>query len=186
MNGPRSVVVPGQIVGSVFRGQERERGEPVPGPEHGLGDEDTTHDSVEVPVEEQVEEKIKAGWVVQGGICNTSQKNRGSSLKGPLSQSAGSLGAHQVGSLQIGDVLARLAPSDDPQSLGRIGGYEVSGVVGTGAMGVVLKAYDDELDPDLLGPESVGALAHEHAGVLHVDVADLQRFLAGLIPINYK
>ena len=44
-------------------------------------------------LKEQVEEKIKAGWVVQGGICNTSQKNRGSSLKGPLSQSAGSLGA---------------------------------------------------------------------------------------------
>ncbi len=30
--------------------------------------------------------------------------------------------------------------------LGRLGGYEVSGVVGTGGMGVVLKAHDNSLD----------------------------------------
>lgn len=47
---------------------------------------------------------------------------------------------------QIKNVLEALRPTDDPQMLGRIGGYEVSGVVGSGGMGVVLKAVDTSLD----------------------------------------
>ena len=43
-------------------------------------------------------------------------------------------------------VLDALAPSDDPNRLGRLGGYEVSGVVGIGGMGIVLKAIDPALD----------------------------------------
>src|SRR5437773_2217311 len=42
-------------------------------------------------------------------------------------------------SLQIRSVLDGLGPTDDPAMLGRLGGYEVSGVVGAGGMGVVLK-----------------------------------------------
>ncbi len=49
-------------------------------------------------------------------------------------------------SSQIDQVLAQLAPTDDPDSLGRIGGYEVTGVIGSGGMGVVLKAHDQSLD----------------------------------------
>ncbi len=48
--------------------------------------------------------------------------------------------------LQIQNVLAALGPTDDPEMLGRLGGYEVSGVVGAGGMGVVLKAIDKSLD----------------------------------------
>ena len=48
--------------------------------------------------------------------------------------------------LQIQSVLDALKPTDDPEMLGRLGGYEVSGVVGAGGMGVVLKAIDKSLD----------------------------------------
>lgn len=44
---------------------------------------------------------------------------------------------------QIGRMLN---PTDNPNSLGRLGSYEVIGVVGSGAMGTVLKAVDPTLD----------------------------------------
>ena len=43
-------------------------------------------------------------------------------------------------------VLDVLTPSEDPNRLGRMGNYEISGVVGAGGMGVVLKAIDPSLD----------------------------------------
>lgn len=46
----------------------------------------------------------------------------------------------------IQNVLDSLAPSDDPHRLGRLGGYEISGIIGVGGMGVVLKAVDTALD----------------------------------------
>lgn len=46
----------------------------------------------------------------------------------------------------IQTVLDSLVPSEDPERLGRLGTYEVSGVVGAGGMGVVLKAFDPSLD----------------------------------------
>ncbi len=49
-------------------------------------------------------------------------------------------------SLMVQQVLDQLAPTDDPRMLGRIGTYEVAGVVGAGGMGVVLKAWDPALD----------------------------------------
>lgn len=45
----------------------------------------------------------------------------------------------------IRQVVSMLDPTDDPNSIGRLGGYEMVGVVGSGAMGVVLKAVDQAL-----------------------------------------
>jgi len=43
------------------------------------------------------------------------------------------------------DLLRVLTATDDPHMLGRLGAYEVSGIVGVGGMGVVLKALDPAL-----------------------------------------
>ncbi len=42
--------------------------------------------------------------------------------------------------------LRLLGPSDDPKMLGRVGGYEVVGVIGQGGMGVVFKAFETALN----------------------------------------
>src|SRR5579863_9013910 len=39
-----------------------------------------------------------------------------------------------------------LSPTDDPRMLGRFGGYEITGVIGCGGMGVVLKGLDVALN----------------------------------------
>ena len=39
-----------------------------------------------------------------------------------------------------------LAPSDDERMLGRLGPYEITGIIGSGGMGIVLKGHDRALD----------------------------------------
>ena len=56
------------------------------------------------------------------------------------------LGSEQGLPHQVEQVLATLVPSEDPSMLGRLGSYEVSGVIGVGGMGVVLKATDRALE----------------------------------------
>ena len=39
-----------------------------------------------------------------------------------------------------------LAPTDDPRMLGRVGPYEIAGIIGSGGMGIVLKGFDAALN----------------------------------------
>ena len=50
-----------------------------------------------------------------------------------------------IGQFSVKTILDWLHPTDDPEMLGRIGEYEISGVVGVGGMGAVLKGFDKSL-----------------------------------------
>ncbi len=80
-----------------------------------------------------------------------------------------------------------LAPTDDPESVGRLGTYEVRGVIGRGGTGIVVKAFDrglnrfvaiKALDPHLAGNaaarkrfaregRAAAAVAHEQIVPIH-------------------
>ncbi|MCR9245883.1 MAG: protein kinase [bacterium] len=46
----------------------------------------------------------------------------------------------------LAELREHLAPSDDPAMLGRLGHYEIRGVIGSGSTGIVLKAWEPRLD----------------------------------------
>jgi serine/threonine-protein kinase len=92
-----------------------------------------------------------------------------------------------------GALFGFLAPSDDPEHLGRVGPYEVGGVIGRGGMSVVLKAFDPALNRPVavkvLAPElaasaaarrrfarearAAAAVSHDHVVAIHaVDTAN--------------
>lgn len=86
----------------------------------------------------------------------------------------------------IQQVLHLLAPTDDPNMLGRIGPYEISGVIGAGGMGIVLKGWDQSLSRvvaiKLMAPHlaSSGVAkarflreAQAAAGIIHPNVIDI-------------
>jgi serine/threonine-protein kinase len=79
-------------------------------------------------------------------------------------------------------------PTDDPRMLGRFGGYEIAGIVGSGGMGVVLKGFETALDRyvaiKVLAPHLAmsGAArtrfareARAAAAVLHENVVSIHR-----------
>ncbi|MFK7959146.1 MAG: protein kinase [Phycisphaerales bacterium] len=98
---------------------------------------------------------------------------------GPASDSASDSAGHEI--------LALLSPTDDPHMLGRIGHYEIQGVIGQGSAGVVLKALDPRLNRTVaikvLAPafvasspartrfqreaKAVAAVAHDHVVPIH-------------------
>jgi eukaryotic-like serine/threonine-protein kinase len=43
-------------------------------------------------------------------------------------------------------LLQWMGPTDDPTKMGRVGGFEIVGIIGVGGAGVVLKAYDPRLN----------------------------------------
>lgn len=57
--------------------------------------------------------------------------------------------------------LSFLGPTDDPASMGRIGNYEIQGIIGRGGMGIVFRAVDSALSRNvalkILDPGSIEA-----------------------------
>jgi serine/threonine protein kinase len=92
----------------------------------------------------------------------------------------------------IKDVLDSLVPSEHPNHMGRLGTYEVTGVIGVGGMGVVLKAIDPSLDRVVAVKVMSPKLAHNEnarkrfareakaaAAVLHPNVIPIHSVSSG-------
>jgi serine/threonine-protein kinase len=103
-----------------------------------------------------------------------------------------------------GPSLDFLAPSDWPDSLGRLGSYEVKGLLGCGGMGVVLKAVDPALNRTVAikvlaahlasngasrqrfmrEARAAAAVAHEHVVAVHAvsEAGDLPYLVMEYVP----
>src|SRR5262245_4942809 len=104
----------------------------------------------------------------------------------PMAAVLSALGAIAPQSATAHDMSALLTPSSRQRSLGRLGHYEVLAIVGSGAFGIVAKAFDDKLHRivaiKVLGPslaaspatrkrfvrEAQAAAAVNHDNVVHI------------------
>lgn len=84
------------------------------------------------------------------------------------------------------ELLRFLAPTDDPRMLGRLGTYEISGIIGAGGMGIVLKALEPALSrfvalkvlaprfwKDTLARERFAREARAAASIVHENVIEI-------------
>lgn len=96
-------------------------------------------------------------------------------------------GANAEGRQTLQLVRKMLAPADDPAMIGRLGTYEIAGLIGRGGAGIVLKGFDRALNryvaikllaPHLAGnaaarqrfareARAIAAVAHEHIVPIH-------------------
>lgn len=91
-----------------------------------------------------------------GGLWRDVRQNLSSQLQlvGPASTNIVAVGDTPQNPTPRGDnedsltklVLGFLSPTDDPRMMGRLGSYEIAGIVGYGGMGIVLKGFDASLN----------------------------------------
>jgi eukaryotic-like serine/threonine-protein kinase len=119
----------------------------------------------------------------------------------PGRPAAGSRGKSRPAIGREGPELEFLAPSEDPAYLGRLGSYEVIGVLGEGGMGIVLKAFEPSLNRvvaiKVLAPQlaasgaarrrfqreakAAAAVVHDHVVAIHTVDTDTKSGLPYLV-----
>ena len=91
-------------------------------------------------------ESAAAGEDIWSGVRDSLPGEQLASDRHPPGDSALDSATGGEGSFSHAAVLNLLAPTDDDRMIGRLGTYEVVGVIGSGGMGVVLKAFDAALN----------------------------------------
>ncbi len=85
--------------------------------------------------------------------------------------------------------LTFLGPTDDPASMGRIGNYEIQGIIGRGGMGVVFRAIDSALSRNVavkvLDP-SLASVAAARMRLVSTDRSCLELFAPLISPPVFK
>ena len=128
-------------------------------------------------------------WLQAKELLKTSEFDRASSIEFSAATCCGTEPSPPVA---VKDVLDLLVPSEYPNHLGRLGTYEVTGVIGVGGMGVVLKAIDPSLDRVVAVKVMSPTLAHNEnarkrfareakaaAAVLHPNVIPIHSVSSG-------
>ncbi len=128
-------------------------------------------------------------WVQASTLLQPHEFDRSSN---PEYSAATQCGENLAPPISVKDVLNMLTPSEYPDHLGRLGTYDVTGVIGVGGMGVVLKAIDPSLDrvvavkvmsPKLAHSESArkrfAREAKAAAAVLHPNVIPIHSVSSG-------
>ncbi len=128
-------------------------------------------------------------WLQAKDLLQTNDFDRASSMDYSAATCCGTDAGQTI---PVKDVLDLLVPSEFPNHLGRLGTYEVTGVVGVGGMGVVLKAIDPSLDRVVAVKAMSPRLAHNEnarkrfareakaaAAVLHPNVIPIHSVSSG-------
>jgi serine/threonine protein kinase len=128
-------------------------------------------------------------WEQASKLLQTQEFDQASSAE---YSAATSCGVDTSQPVAVKDVLDLLVPAEYPNHLGRLGTYEVTGVIGVGGMGVVLKAIDPSLDRVVAVKVLSPKLAHKEnarkrfareakaaAAVLHPNVIPIHSVSSG-------
>ncbi|MDM4019114.1 serine/threonine-protein kinase [Roseiconus lacunae] len=89
-----------------------------------------------------------AFWDHAQAFLSTDHGDRVTTTRGNISAVAGDDSSWEIdhASGEGHETLGMLDPTDDPAMMGRFAGYEVTGIIGRGGMGIVMKARDVSLD----------------------------------------